>query len=67
MSANVRIACVNTAPMRLRVYILKNIFLDKQSYKNIFSKYFCSKKLLKLAFYGNAKLGNPEKTFSDLP
>jgi hypothetical protein len=37
-----------TAP-RLQVYILKNIFLDKQSYKNIFLKYFFSKKRKKPA------------------
>ena len=30
-------------PNRLRVYILKNIYLDKHPYKNIFSKFFFPK------------------------
>ena len=32
---------------RLQVYILKNIFLDKRSYKNIFLKYFFFQKTKK--------------------
>jgi hypothetical protein len=40
-----------TAP-RLRVYILKNIFLDNQLYKNIFLKFFFSKKPFEISYFG---------------
>ena len=50
-------------PKRLRVYILKNIFLDKRSYKNIFLKYFFSKKRKKPAYYGNIQKTHFKKLY----